>query len=344
MEVLVERKHSEWIARLFLFGALLLVTSIGTFFVWLAGAAAQVTGGGQRGTEPPLDQVAAALMGLSVFAFLACAGLALAAKLRSPRKRRKPLVAAVAVTLASAALAVGFLVTERLASHAELASNDSDASPPQSEESSRRLSDDLPDKRECAQPEFVTSADERLHYEDEACGGIGGDLNARTFLIPGPGGETLWLRTANLDDPNWQSNSLDEPRLISRLADLNAAFSAAVSVSLPGGGPWEQVRLHIGGFAQDYCGSEISAVYSLRRGRVFATVHVNPAELGLEASQCPLTYTDPPQAELADPNVDHLGNFCQARSKCLTNYYADPAHHTSLRAAWLPFIEAVELR
>ncbi|MFO1253166.1 MAG: hypothetical protein U1E77_19000 [Inhella sp.] len=183
-----------------------------------------------------------------------------------------------------------------------------------------------------------------MNYEDEACGGHWGDLNARTFLIPWSAGETLRLRTANLEDPSWQSSSVDEARLITRLADLGAAFSAAVSVTLPSGGPWEQVRLHIGGFAQDYCGSEVSAVYSLRRGRVFAIVHVNPAELGLGASHCPLTYTDPPQAELIDPNVDHLGNFCEARSKCLTNYYADPARHTSLRAAWLPLIEAVEIR
>ncbi|MFO1253170.1 MAG: hypothetical protein U1E77_19020 [Inhella sp.] len=135
MEVLVGRKHSVWISRLFLSGTLLLVASMVTFYIWLAGAAAQVTGGGQRRAELPLDQVAAALLGLSVLAFIACAALALASRLRSPCARRRTLFAAGAVTLASAALAVGFLVNERLAPRADLASNEADSSPPQSEES-----------------------------------------------------------------------------------------------------------------------------------------------------------------------------------------------------------------
>ena len=184
-----------------------------------------------------------------------------------------------------------------------------------------------------------------LAYEDMPCAGVDGRSSNRLFHIPGPDGTSLALASANLEDPLWQRDAQAEASLITRLTDLNAGFTSAVVVDLPAPPHWGRVRLHIGDFAQDYCG-EISAVHSFQRGRVFAIVEANTYELALRESDCPMSWQEHPRQTVdpSEPGEDRFGAFCQARAQCLARYCAELDHQLKLRPAWLSEVEAVETR
>jgi hypothetical protein len=194
-------------------------------------------------------------------------------------------------------------------------------------------------------PNFPVATDGAIVFTDSPYAGIDERSSYRTFEIAQPVGNKRFLTATYLDEPDWQDDRNDDEALIFRLADLNAAFSAAVSIDLPKSGTWEVIRLHIGDFAQDYCG-DLSAVVSFRSPRVFAISHLGSNEIDFSASQCPLQLEDyvkdkKKYGKREEP--DDFSAFCTVRRECLNTYYSKPENREHLSPAWLGDMARIEL-
>lgn len=195
-------------------------------------------------------------------------------------------------------------------------------------------------------PNFPVATDGAIAFKDSPYAGIDERSSYRTFEIPQPSSDKRFLTATYLDEPEWQADRHDDEALIFRLADLNAAFSTAVSIDLPKSGAWESIRLHIGDFAQDYCGP-LSTVVSFRSPRVFAITHLDADEINFSASQCPLQVEDyvKDKAKYGKrKEADDFGAFCTVRSDCLKAYYRRPENIEKLSPAWLGDMTRIELR
>lgn len=195
-------------------------------------------------------------------------------------------------------------------------------------------------------PVFPVADEARLAFEDFPFAGVDERSSYRQFSIPLRSGKLKYLATTYLDEPDWVDDRQDDEALITRLADQNAVFTSNALVDLPPQGNWSQIRLHIGDFAQDYCG-ELVAVVSFRNARIFATTDVPSADLDLAASQCPLR----PEAFLADKvrygkreEPDDFSAFCAVRRECLQAYFGKPESQVPLPSGWLAEVAGVVLR
>lgn len=195
-------------------------------------------------------------------------------------------------------------------------------------------------------PVFPVVDDAHIAFEDFPFAGVDERSSYRQFTIPLSAGKRQFLAATYLDEPDWISDRNDDAALIFRLADLNAGFSEHVVVDLPPRGDWSRIRLHIGDFAQDYCG-EMAMVVSFRNARIFATTDLPSAELDFAASQCPLR----PEAFLADKarygkrdEPDDFSAFCAVRRECLQAHYAKPENQAALVPGWLPEVAGIVLR
>lgn len=195
-------------------------------------------------------------------------------------------------------------------------------------------------------PNFPVTTDGAIAFKDSPYAGIDERSSFyRTFEISHPLSGKHFLTATYLDEPDWQADRHDDEALISRLADLDAAFSAAVSIDLPKSGTWEAIRLHIGDFAQDYCGP-LSAVVSFRSPRVFAITLLDADEINFSASQCPLLLEDyvKDKAKYGKrKEADDFSAFCTVRSECLKAYYGRPENIEKLSPAWLGDMARIEL-
>jgi len=168
----------------------------------------------------------------------------------------------------------------------------------------------------------------------------------RTFEISQPTGGKRFLTAGYLDEPGWRDNLQDDEAMIARLADNDAAFSAAVSIDLPKAGTWEEIRLNIGDFAQDYCGS-LTAVISFRSPLIFAITDLGSNEINFSASQCPLQLDDyvknkKKYGKREEP--DDFSAFCTVRRECLNTYYSKSENRDHLSPAWLGDMARIKLR
>lgn len=195
-------------------------------------------------------------------------------------------------------------------------------------------------------PIFPVADDARIAFEDFPFAGIDERSSYREFTLKQPSGKPRLLAATYLDEPDWVVDRYDDAALIFRLADLNASFHEHVFVDLPPRGNWSKIRLHIGDFAQDYCG-HIAVVISVRNQRIFAMTEIPSSEIDLTASQCPLH----PEAFLADKarygkreEPDDFSAFCAVRRECLQAYYGKSENQAQLLPDWLPAVADVVLR
>lgn len=188
-------------------------------------------------------------------------------------------------------------------------------------------------------PNLPVAADAAIRFEDSPYAGVDERSSARTFTVDTPAG-AKYLTATYLDEPDWQDDRNDDAALITRLMDLNAAFSAAASSDLPVAGKWESVKVHVGDFAQDYCG-EVSVVYGLRSQRIFAISAVGESEVDLSLSECPLSRVT---YEKQHPQRKEDEEFCTVRSTCLKRYFNHQENREKLLAPWLEKVANVELR
>lgn len=195
-------------------------------------------------------------------------------------------------------------------------------------------------------PNFPKAVDSSIKFEDcvESC--LDGGNATRTFEIPLPKGETKYLSTVYLDEPDWKDVLNDEQALITSISNLDAAFTKAVTLDMPTQGHWTEIRVHVGDFAQDYCG-DVSAIYSFRNKKIFAVTHIRTDDIGLAASQCPLKPEDyvayKSKYEKTDA-PDDFSAFCTVRNNCLKAFYEKPENRERLRLEWLKSVANVELR
>jgi len=194
-------------------------------------------------------------------------------------------------------------------------------------------------------PNFPVATDGAITFTDSPYAGADERSSYRTFEISMPSGDKRILTATYLDEPDWQNDRRDDEALIARLADLNAAFSAAVSIDLPKAGTWEEIRLNIGDFAQDNCG-DLSAVVSFRSPHVFATTHLGADEIDFSASQCPLQLADyvkdkKKYGKREEP--DDFSAFCTVRRECLKTYYSRAQNKVKFSPAWFGNMSRIEL-
>lgn len=206
--------------------------------------------------------------------------------------------------------------------------------------------DETPQIPERPTPIFPQAVDSSIKFEDCSNDCLYEGNAHRTFEIPLPGGEKNYLSAIYLDEPNWKNDANDDQTLITRISDVDAAFSHTVSLDMPTFGQWKQIRVHIGDFAQDYCG-DVSAVYSFRNEKIFAVAHIGVEDIGLAASQCPLKPEDYvaniSKYEKTDA-PDGFSAFCAVRKNCLKSYYEKPENREHLSRVWLKAVASVELR
>lgn len=195
-------------------------------------------------------------------------------------------------------------------------------------------------------PNFPVAVDGSVKFEDSIRAGIDERSSFRTFEIPVAAGDTRYLTAVYLDEPEWQDDRDEDGRLITRLADLNAAFSTDVAVDLSKVGTWERIRVHVGGFSQDNCG-DVEAMVSFRSGRIFGVADIGDAEINFPASQCPLKLDDyrANKAKFGTRDgLDEYSAFCAVRRECLQAYYSQPENQEPLRPQWLEKVANVRLQ
>lgn len=195
-------------------------------------------------------------------------------------------------------------------------------------------------------PNFPVAVDGRVRFEDFPFAGLDERSSYRQFEIPLASASSRYLSATYLDEPDWVGDRNRDEALIFRLYDANAAFSSSIAIDFPARGAWSRIRLHLGDFAQDYCG-DVVGVLSFRSARLFAISNIGNAELHLEASQCPLQQ----EAFLADKarygkreEPDDFSAFCAVRRECLQAYYAQPENQAALLPEWFPEVAEVALR
>ncbi|WP_374600415.1 hypothetical protein [Niveibacterium sp.] len=194
-------------------------------------------------------------------------------------------------------------------------------------------------------PVFPSADDERIPFEDSPFAGADERSSYREFKVELPSGESQFLAATYLDEPDWVDDRHDDRVLITRLADLDAAFTESVSIDLPPTGKWSQVRLHVGDFAQDYCG-DTAVVISFRSQRIFATTHVPASDVDLSASQCPLrleTYVADKARYGKQEEADDFSAFCAVRRACLKAHYEQAENRAALVPKWLQAVSEVGL-
>lgn len=203
---------------------------------------------------------------------------------------------------------------------------------------------DCDGKRE---PRFPVALDSTIPFEDALDGCAYGEAPYRAFKLAIPPAEERYFMAVYLREPDWQRDRDNEAALITRVGNLGAAFTEDVAVDMPAAGEWERIRVHVGGFSQDYCGLDAGAVVSFRNAGIFAILHVGQEEIDLAASQCPLR----PEDYLADrakfgqrDAPDDLSAFCAVRRECLQAYYGKPENQRALRPRWLEEVANVRLR
>lgn len=195
-------------------------------------------------------------------------------------------------------------------------------------------------------PIFPVADDARIAFEDFPFAGVDERSSYRQFTIRLPSGKPQFLAATYLDEPDWIGDRRDDAALITRLADQDAAFTSNVQIDLPPLGNWSQIRVHVGDFAQDYCGGT-SVVIGFRNQHIFAMTEIPASEIDLAASQCPLRQ----EAFLADKarygkreEPDDFSAFCAVRRECLQAYYGKPENRAPLLPGWLPEVAGVALR
>jgi len=92
------------------------------------------------------------------------------------------------------------------------------------------------------------------------------------------------------------------------MADLDAGFTEAYSIELPAPRPGVQLRMHVGDFAQDYCG-DVEVVYTMKTDSVIALLQ------GDTKAQTELLADAPCEMERNDDE-----DFCEKRLQCLHAY------------------------
>jgi len=92
------------------------------------------------------------------------------------------------------------------------------------------------------------------------------------------------------------------------MADQDAGFTEAYSVELPAPRPGVLLRMHVGDFAQDYCG-EVEIVYTMKTDSVIALLQ------GDAKAQAELLADAPCEMERNDDEA-----FCEKRLQCLHAY------------------------
>lgn len=195
-------------------------------------------------------------------------------------------------------------------------------------------------------PIFPKAVDSSIKFEDCSDDCLYDGNAHRSFEIPLPGGEKRYLLAVYLAEPGWKNDANDEQALITSASDGGAAFTRAITLDMPTQGQWQQIRVHVGDFAQDYCG-DVSAVYSFRDEKIFAITHFGIDDIGLAANQCPLKPEDyvanKSKFEKTDES-DDFSAFCTVRKKCLKAYYEKPENRDYLSREWLKTVANVELR
>lgn len=129
----------------------------------------------------------------------------------------------------------------------------------------------------------------------------------REFKIPLESGEVFYVTAAYR---SYLGSRTDFSDKITALADLDAAFSEAYSMPLPSPQPGVTLRLHVGDFAQDYCG-EVDLVYTMQTESVMALL------MGDQKTQTAMLADAPCVMERDDTE-----NFCEQRTQCLNSYLA----------------------
>ena len=194
-------------------------------------------------------------------------------------------------------------------------------------------------------PVFPSADDGRIPFEDSPFAGADDRSSYREFKVDLPSGDSQFLAATYLDEPDWADDRHDDRALIARLADLDAAFTETVSIDLPPTGKWSRVRLHVGDFAQDYCG-ETAVVISFRSQRIFATTHVAASDIDLSPSQCPLrveSYVADKARYGKQEETDDFSAFCTVRRACLKAYYEQTENRAALVPKWLQVVSKVGL-
>jgi hypothetical protein len=156
--------------------------------------------------------------------------------------------------------------------------------------------------------------DNNAPYEDDES--IDGSVPLRSFRLKlGDEGEPSTVQAAYRS--YLRDYAADE---VTVMADQDAAFSEAYSVELPAPRPGVQLRMHVGDFAQDYCG-EVEVVYTMKTDAVIALLQ------GDTEAQTELLADAPCEMERNDDE-----DFCEKRLQCLHAYLGkklDGAHFDS---------------
>ncbi len=167
--------------------------------------------------------------------------------------------------------------------------------------------------------------DQNPPYAD---GGATGDEPVREFTLPlGPGGEVY---TVPAMYRSYLSNYAADP--ITVLGGLDAAFTEAYSAELPAPRDGVRVHLHVGDFAQDYCG-EVTLAYTLQTDATIAML------IGDKKAERELLADAPCEMKRTEEE-----GFCEQRTQCLNQFLSQKLKNASFDSPVLQAFEALQLQ
>ena len=123
-------------------------------------------------------------------------------------------------------------------------------------------------------------------------------------------------------------------------ADQNAGFSEIFQLDLGSFKHWKSIKVHVGEFAQDYCGENIDIVYTLDSNTVTALFFDNSnRDLILSKAHCPHfpdylndgTETPPAGIDISEA----FSHFCSERSSCIQEYFKKQANRKKLQSSFI---------
>lgn len=127
---------------------------------------------------------------------------------------------------------------------------------------------------------------------------------------------------------------------IEGLANQDAGFSEMFQLELGSFKQWKSIKVHVGEFAQDYCGENIDIVYTLDSKTVTVMFFDNSnRDLILSKAHCPHfpgylndgTETPPVGIDISKA----FSHFCSERSSCIQEFFKKQANRKKLQSSFI---------
>ena len=173
-------------------------------------------------------------------------------------------------------------------------------------------------------------------YKHEDYTDLDEEVGMRKFTIPNGTVGTIYLHSVY---QSYFSSDLSAELKITRLADSDAAFSDIFQLVLDSTKHWKSIVVHVGEFAQDYCGENIEIIYTLNSVEVSALFFDNSnRDAILKDSQCPLMPQNLPSERWME-----LSAFCKERASCLRNYFENPSNRNKLQSEFIKLVSDLQI-